>query len=861
MSRPLTFIFIIGIIASISIGCSSAADPTQPAAPTQQRPVADVSTSNVSLWGFWDVSFNPDSLEFDITPLRNAMFQANVTRFLQPPSSPINLLTIQFLAGSDLSNGLVVCNVSIQHPFMGYPKWRGFDVMGIVMGNASTEGIGTGEIYPAPDELRILNPDGYTRWWNPTEFTTYETIFGYTEGAKSIPGFYADSTINGYKYFSDSLDSEAGLDELDLDSRGTFGTDPGINTRRYEIQFPLNPSTGNPDFRFNYAITASYAGPISEDDPDYPIEVFPEEANLAEPFMLMVEDNGSTAYYENETTYGGDIRLNIEVFDWQFATASTVGEEVPAIQVKSDIFPASGTYDIPWNDAIPGSTAYSYIFPVNIEDVIPSGVNGQEIFIRAMSFEPNTYAPDIPGLTGFDYPDYAELCAFTIFEAPIASLGPQDDNPPEVGEIIGPDLLFVDETAVYELTYATDPEDGTNLTILWDNDGDLDFDDDIDGDDTNLFADLNFPVEGWTQVVARAVDSGGLHTDSAPFDVYVDDCPDEIHSVQTLHHMNDAPSANYTKLDSAFMTVGEYAGFALIQTNHDEIRLYDVTQSGSWDGIPFITIEKTYSDDRVFTIDVDDFSGRVVISLMNNAEILDPSLFQVYSVNGAYLAEFSVGENREVCAIDTDDNGDIWIATWENGTNASRFQHYVYQEDAPFYVEDEADSCLISDEFPENNQMFDLTISYTLDRIYAMRGNYGDTSYAPYGEIYCWDMEPDGILTLNEEIQDLEVFPEMISGAYTLYHGRLVDCDIDIDHSYETSEFCRLVLMANRHGAPGHYLAVLDSDLNFIDYTITPNARRYSFSLRQYEESQDRFLLTTGYSSGDVYLFDPPSGW
>jgi hypothetical protein len=355
------------------------------------------------LWGFYDVDLNEANNLFELRPIRGLAFQANVTRFLQPPLAPVNLLSIAIDPSSDFPSGHIILDATIQHPFVGFPRLRGFDVRGILMAEASMPNpSGEGELWPGLSETLLLNADGYTRWWNPTEFTTYGKIFGYTEGAKAIPGYHASGTINGYKYFADSLGPEAPIGELDLVSRGTFSADVGINTRRYEIQFAMKP-TGAPDFRFNYAITASYAAPINEDDPTFPVESFPMEANMPEAFRLNVTDTASTAYFENESTYGGDLKFDLEVFDWGFATSSTAGDEVGGILMTSPtLFP--GVLALDMTVAAPGSTPYSRTWLVEIYDVTPSAVENQEILISVLSSNVTTYAPDIPGITGFVYP-------------------------------------------------------------------------------------------------------------------------------------------------------------------------------------------------------------------------------------------------------------------------------------------------------------------------------------------------------------------------------------------------------------------------------------------------------------------------
>jgi hypothetical protein len=827
----------------------------------------DASQSANQLWGIWDVVFNPETMNFEATPVRGAMFQANVTRFLQPPGSPVHLLTVQIDIGeSDIPAGKVACDVTVQHPFVGVAKWRGFDVRGIVMGNATTAGLsGDGEMWPSLNELRVINADGYTRWWNPTEFTTYNTIFGYTPGAKAPVGFYATGTVNGYKYFADGLNPEASMSDLDLASRGGFGVDPGVNTRHYVIQFPL--IGGIPSFKFNYAITASYFAP-DDSDPSYPLSAFPISANSAEAFRIDVEDDGSSAYFVDSTTYGGDLVLKIEVFDWQLGTVSNVGDEIAGITIESPtLFP--DIIDIPLDQALPGSSEYSRIFPVTVNDVTPTGVENQEILVRVLSAHPDNYAPDIPGISGFDFPENARLAAYGLWEAPISNVGPQDNQPPEVGVIDGPNSLFEGEEGTYTLSFATDLEDGTNLTILWDYNGDLDFVDDLDGDSTNLEGKFTFTINKKYEVIARAVDSGDLYTDSAPFTVYVGGCPSEIHDSPDNIKLADAPPGYFSRMDSAFQTVGPYAGQLLIQTGLGEVKRYDITQSAPWTGNDYIELPSAADMDFVYEIDVEDFSGRVILSMMNASPTFGPGWFQVYDNLGNQLASISTstGPTSYVSAFDTDENGDLWVSTWEDTDPAgghSYLRHYVYQESEPYYVEDEADRLDTTEQFQAQSEVWDIAVSYTLRRIYAFRGNYNQ-GIAKHGEMYVYDIAPDGTLTYNAGLTKLEVFPNQVMGSYNNFYGVLVDGKVDIDHVNESSEYCRIIAMAQRdpYEGSGHYFEVMDSDLNIIDDSMwEDNIRRYAFSIGVDPDPANRPIITSGFNdTGKIQLSPAPPGY
>ena len=251
----LVFLFSLLITISCNLGESSPITPPQPT-----LNIANATSNNVLL-GFYDISIDPTSLDAEVVPLRGPQFQVNIVKFLQPPAGDPNNLKLQINKdGTNLSEGLVDLTLSITHPFPG-TNFRGFDVRGIVIGKATQISKFDYDVqFCKPTELRLLNADGYTRWWNPIEFLT-PGLFGYTPTllGKGTP----KSTVNGYKYFADCLEYDEPM-KVDIATRGTFSTvkengDPNTLSREYLIKFPM--SGGKPVIQFQYAICASFLPP------------------------------------------------------------------------------------------------------------------------------------------------------------------------------------------------------------------------------------------------------------------------------------------------------------------------------------------------------------------------------------------------------------------------------------------------------------------------------------------------------------------------------------------------------------------------------------------------------------------------
>ncbi|HDS30604.1 MAG TPA: hypothetical protein ENN67_06110, partial [Firmicutes bacterium] len=415
------------LIASMSI--SACAGGTMPNAPDISNPLTDSSRPAASsgsghvLWGLWDVIIDPSDGSVEIIPLREAAFNANVTMFMQPPMSPYNLLGITMNPATDFSTGYVDCNVTLQHPFKALAQFRGFDVRGIFLsdGSLAVQSV-PGLLRAAPDDARLLNADGYTRWWNALEFGPEGKIFGFQMGAAGIK-FYPTATVNPYKYFADALGQSELVENLNPSTRGTFSTSKGANTRNYLIQFPM--SGGVPVFRFQYAIDASWDPPDQAFAPSYPIEAFNESAQMREAYHIKMQDDGSTAYWIDSNNFGGELKLAIEIFDWQTPPDGT-SDQVSAIYLESSLLPAP--VDVfPTAVENPGSNEVSRIYSVSVGNLTPSYAGEYEVFI-AVESSVGTYEPNMDGgAPGFTFPD-APLVSYTIGSVMVGDDSP--NNPP-----------------------------------------------------------------------------------------------------------------------------------------------------------------------------------------------------------------------------------------------------------------------------------------------------------------------------------------------------------------------------------------------------------------------------------------------
>ena len=252
------------------------------------------------------------------------------------------------------------------------------------------------------------------------------TLFGFTPG-KLAPPTSPTSTLNGYKYFADGLTADEDATSLDPSTRGTFSTNPGLNVRRYDIQFTMNGP--NPKFDFNYAVDASWELPDPTYKPTYPIQAFSLSANCQEAYQMSAGFTGSTAWYIDPTTNGGNLHVNLEVSDWQAMKAGNqVANEIAAIWVESSDMGISPINEFPSATVSGGNGVTSSVFSFDIANVHPSGLTNQSLMVAVLSSNPTTYQPQVNGGQKFAYPS-APLAAYMFFAPPISATPPSTTNP------------------------------------------------------------------------------------------------------------------------------------------------------------------------------------------------------------------------------------------------------------------------------------------------------------------------------------------------------------------------------------------------------------------------------------------------
>ncbi len=359
MHKEVFLLVLILAAMFAAYGCSS--DNGASILPDEPRAI-ELSASSHYNWGMWQFKANPGAQTLEVVPLRYVDMHLNALKFLEPP--PKVYLTVESLA---FNGNIIEADIGLRHPFLGLAKFTGFDVCGILISNGSVSGFADPDLVMTGEgDTRLLNPDGFARWWNPAEFPVNEgTMFSYNDGLLGAPDSVADynATLNGYKYYTDSLEPNGDLSLLDPAERGVFS--PGVkNVRHFSIEI------GGEGLIFNYAIDANWAFP--QGGPPWEVDDFPEKANRPEAWNIVTTETTNTLWNDGSSS-GGNLSLSIDVYDHYNPDMNEVTVESPgnfdAVSSPTAVGGGTGfsTYEIDITGATPAEDEIELLISVECE--------------------------------------------------------------------------------------------------------------------------------------------------------------------------------------------------------------------------------------------------------------------------------------------------------------------------------------------------------------------------------------------------------------------------------------------------------------------------------------------------------------
>ncbi len=294
------------LLALLLIGCGKSHGPIASGVDEDDMSATTPRSShsgagNRVVWGLWKISISADRSTIDVVPDRTGGMHFNIVQLLEyhPCATCLKFSNVKLFPNGDLSVDLTVI-----HPFPGLLQYTGFDLRGVIISGAGYNFPVSGRsIARGDDILRVLNADGYTHLFNPTDFPpTTPPILGYIPG-KMSPGGDLSATLN--PFFAYEQDQP----------RCMFlpGT---VSTRTILVHIPDGP------LEFGYAVDVSWFpadGEVTDPEND-----FPAEANAMEAYKISVEVG------EEPCPVARDEEVRVEVFDHQgLETIDSVTVEVP----------------------------------------------------------------------------------------------------------------------------------------------------------------------------------------------------------------------------------------------------------------------------------------------------------------------------------------------------------------------------------------------------------------------------------------------------------------------------------------------------------------------------------------------------
>ena len=349
-SSILYLVFILTLIFTIS--CSGGGENVIAPSPGERDVVSDAHSDGMLCSGLWQFVADKATGNVDLVQLRSAEMIANVLGFMEPP--PLTSMDLDWEdLFIDFDNNVVDVGVILSHPIPD-DVFSGFDVRGVCFGP------------------KVTNPDGLTILTGPEYFSGEP--FGYLDGLLGAPDSYGHyEGLAGYKYFCGDIDEDDMLSdffsvEANYTNRGMF---PAIGAggiqRNYHLEWN---DSGHEMLVFNYAIYANYDWPIGEppwDVDDWSITA----ANSAEAFCFTATETANNLWWF-EDDGGGDISLEVEIWDWQGDISGVTIETVQAGVIPQTSFDTA--YD--------GSRTFStYMFDFNAIVGVPTSAGDLDILI------------------------------------------------------------------------------------------------------------------------------------------------------------------------------------------------------------------------------------------------------------------------------------------------------------------------------------------------------------------------------------------------------------------------------------------------------------------------------------------------
>ncbi|MCX6647338.1 MAG: hypothetical protein NTY09_13415 [bacterium] len=395
MSRWTIFITAIVYLLIVAVGCSNGNGT--PVSPTSELTHTDQDASqspdltsqtrmsgagNTSLMGYYDIYFDIQKQTFEVVEDRSSEFTLNIIPLLNKMTVPRGGITFGSLVVDSTDPAVLKVDVELEfyHPFALYDQFMVYDLMGVMIGDGGTQmkyqGLNAAK---RGTDLYMTNADGYTRWFNPSEFTS-TSIFG------SAPGFISNYTgnakLNPYKYYAMSLASYGDVWDFLTGGSNNDGLFESGDGRLLRLEFPM-PSAGGLGLKFGYAVVCCW----EDQGPDEPYTPY----HRSEAVAISVIDS-SDLWFESAGNSGGNIISDFNLYSWE--------EQPQAIIIESSVLTSNALFNA-LDEAEPGGENYSsYHIDVPADNVTAPGMTDYWIISECSSYDYKNGLPDFPSADG-----------------------------------------------------------------------------------------------------------------------------------------------------------------------------------------------------------------------------------------------------------------------------------------------------------------------------------------------------------------------------------------------------------------------------------------------------------------------------
>ena len=512
-------IILLPLFLIIMVGCNEGSpNPVTPSPGMEQPSISMQSkpSTNTSLMGYYDIYYDIGTRTFEAVENRNVSFTLNIVPFLNKMYIPQNGITFGQIVIHDDDPSFLGIDVEfvVHHPFPGYDQYDAYDLRGVVIGNgAKTLTYDGMRVSEHGVDLWMKNPDGYTRWMNPTEFTT-DLIFGYCPGG--FQNLAGDANLNPYKYYAKHLAEDQNIWYFltgDNHWDGIFESGCG---RMMELEFPMPPD--GLGLMFGYAVVVCWEeqGP---DGPYYPVHV----AEAVAASITQTDD----VWYNHIDGSGGDLILDIDLFAWEYQPST--------IKIESTVLDGIYEYDA----AVLGEPVSDYVSTYHVEETakLLSSNEGHEVWIIAEydAFDFSNGLPDIPHADG-------PLTAF--FREDVFVDTAPGNHKPTCDLTSDPEVDYGGEIPVTITFYANGfDDDGDDITYEWSENGT----DWTPGTDEYV---VEYTVAGFYSIYVVVTDIYGAYSECSIIDFEVAEGPTAVASACTCLWISPGESVTFSGAQS-----------------------------------------------------------------------------------------------------------------------------------------------------------------------------------------------------------------------------------------------------------------------------------------------------------------------